>query len=364
MTDEKEKRSRRGWLIWLAPAALAALIGLMVALIANRPPEDVEEPPERAVPVAVKTVSPRPMPDRRILPGRIAAESSALIAGENPGRIIELPVDEGDDVDRGDLLMRVDDRLFRTALRRAEIEYREAQKDLDRRRELREAGALSESEMDAVQTRFDLAEAALEEARVVLDKCSIRSPIDGTVNRRLMELGEYVNEGQTVFEVVQSDPVRVRFDVPERDVGGVELGRDMAFEISALDGATRTGRVVFASEAAQPGNNAFRVELAADNADGRLRPGMIARVDFVRRTIPDAIAVSLAAVVPQKGEHVVFVVEEDRAVRRRVTIHAIVGHEAILGEGVEGGDRVVVEGQRALIDGALVTVSAAGDDAP
>ena len=105
------------------------------------------------------------------------------------------------------------------------------------------------------------------------------------------------------------------------------------------------------SSQAERESNSFLVELAVDNADGALKAGMIAQVALVRRERAGAIVVPLAAIVPRKGEHYVFAVENGHAVRKRVQIAALVGSEAVLESGVAAGDQIVVEGHRGLQDG-------------
>ena len=142
-----------------------------------------------------------------------------------------------------------------------------------------------------------------------------------------------------------------------------------AFTLAALPGREFTGATTFVSSQADRASNAFAAELEADNADGALKAGMIAQVALVRKEREGALVVPLAAVVPRKGEHYVFAAVDGRAVRKRVRIAALTGHEAVLESGVAPGDRIVVEGHRGLQDGMKVaeageTPAAAGPEAP
>jgi membrane fusion protein (multidrug efflux system) len=118
-----------------------------------------------------------------------------------------------------------------------------------------------------------------------------------------------------------------------------------------------TGRVTFVSGVARRENNAFRIEASVANAGRRLKGGMIARAEIARGTVEAAVAVPLAAVVPRKGDHVVFVLRGERAERRVVRIESITGHEAILSSGLAVGETIVIEGHRALQDGMLLEVT-------
>jgi RND family efflux transporter MFP subunit len=111
-------------------------------------------------------------------------------------------------------------------------------------------------------------------------------------------------------------------------------------------------------------SNTFRTEVRLANPEHLLRPGVIARASLTRRVLRDALSVPLRALVPVKGQYVAFCVKDGRAVRRLVTIAAIVDSAVVVREGLQEGDAVVVEGQRALTDGAAVTVTAATSPAP
>ena len=187
--------------------------------------------------------------------------------------------------------------------------------------------------------------------------------MDGIVDVSGIEEGEFANEGVPVFRIVNIDRVKVVVDVPEKDIMSVEHGSASPFRVLCFPGRTFTGTVSFVSMQASRESNSFRTELLAENPGHALRGGMIAEVTWKRRTVDDAVLVPLAAVIPKKGEHVAFVVEDGRAVRRVVRIDAFTGEEALLASGIRPGDELVIEGQRALQDGAPVEVQSGGDGA-
>lgn len=339
---------------------LVLLVLLTVVLIATcRPPKKGEDTIEAALPVQAQLVEPRTIDERLRVPGRLEPFVQAVLSAEQDGLIVELNGDKGDAVTNGQLLLRIDGRTWEQARRRAEVEIRDAEKDVARWQELRAAGAVSVTEYEAIQTRKERAEIALAEADVFLSQCEVRSPLDGWVNDRQVDLGEYIGKGQPVFEVVDVSRLKLVFDVPEKDAAAVAPGAEVSVELAALPGGHFTGRVTFVSFLARRENNAFRVEALMENAGGRLKPGMIVGVELVRRHRPGSIVVPLAAIMPRKGEHVVYTVEDGRAVRSVVQIDAIIGSEAVLGAGLQAGAELVVDGHRALQDGMRVDVTRA-----
>lgn len=340
-------------LLWIIAIALLGGIILLVSSKPETPP--TEEIAEKATPVVVLPVTPRVMPDMIVLPGKVTANRDAIVAAEQDGRITALPVEKGDTVSKGDLLLEIDNRIPKATLRRAQAAFDKAKRDLKRIQELRGAGAVSQSDLDNAQTQYDNAEAALDAAETQLNQCSIHAPFLGQINNRFVELGEYATVGGAAFQLVQTNPLKVIFSVPEQDILAVHHGMTIPFRIPNMQDRKFEGTVSVVSAAASA-NNTFDIEMISTNPDGNLRPGMLADVELTRNTWSNAVVVPLAAIVPKSGKHVVFIEHDSRAQRRTVEISALYGHEAVLADGINIGDRVIVQGHRALIDGTLLNV--------
>ena len=345
------------FLVWGALTLVVALIVVFGAL--KKRPEPVAAEEEKAVAVRTIAIAPRNVQDVLNLPARIEPLQEANLGAERAGRVVEILAEKGQAVAAGQPLLRVDGRLWDAARRRAEIETRDAERDWKRWQELEKTGAVSASEYEAVARRRDAAQIALDEAETMLSQCEVRAPFAGTVVDRLVDVGDYANEGQAVLRLIRLDRVKVVFDVPEQAVAGLAPGQTKAFTLAALPGREFTGTATFVSSQADRASNSFAAELEADNADGALKAGMIAQVAVVRQEREGALVVPLAAVVPRKGEHYVFAAVDGRAVRKRVRIAALTGHEAVLESGVAPGDRIVVEGHRGLQDGMKVAETGA-----
>jgi len=351
------------WILWGLLAVVVVATGVLMAI--RRPPEPAVEVVARSVPVRTLTLAARVLPDVVRTPAKIEAGGDVVISVERAGRVAEVPVDKGDTVKAGQLLLRLDGEVIAVARKRLEIEKREAEKALARWTELKKTGAVADSEMDGLRQRLDMADAALAEADVHLGRCDVKSPIAGLIEDRRLDAGEYAHEGDPAFRIVDAGEVKLTFRTSERDIGYVKPGLAVPFRILTMPAESFTGRVTFVSAAAGREDNAFPVEARVPNADGRLRPGMIAEATLIRRADAQVLVVPLAAVIPEKGEHVVYVVEEGHAARRIVRIAGQTESEAVIGTGLRAGDRVVVEGQRGLQDGAKVTENdRAGATAP
>lgn len=349
---------RRHWagvLLWTLVAVVAGLIAAAIALAPARVEPEVEVVP-KTVPVQTMMARADGFTDLLELPGRIEPRTAATLAAEKPGRIVAVEVDRGDRVKAGQVLVRLDHEAWDARLRLAGVEVREAARDLERIGGLKKTGAVSQSDYDAAEARRDRAEASLADAKAQVRQCEVASPIDGEVTDKLVEAGEHATEGRAVIRVVDVSEVKLVFDLPERAAADVAPGRRLTFTADGVDAVVRTAAVSFVSAEADPRSNTFRVEARLPNPGGVLRAGTIARVRVERPVAPGHVAVPLAAVVPRRGEHVVFVAVGGRAVRRVVTLDRIAGGQAVLSAGVAAGEAVVVEGHRGLTDGVGVKV--------
>lgn len=352
MNEPAQADRKSGWALKAAVATLVVLIVLIKVTWPKKETHPAENPTVTAV--VLMELKPQTIVDAVTLPGTLESQVKVDLAADMAGRVVSVKADRGDRVARDQVLMQTDARTWENILKRSVLALEEANRDLKRLEDLRKAGAVSASDFEAAQTRRDLAEVARADADLSLSKCTIRSPVEGTVEDRFVEEGEYIRDGAPVFRIVNTDTLKLRVEVPERDVAPVKPGQEMPFTVEAAAGETFTGRVVFVSDVASPQSNTFRVELRTDNARRRLKAGMIASVTLTRGVREGALQVPLEAVIPSKGEYAVFTAENGKAVKRLVKIDIMTGRSALIASGLKAGDRVIVEGQRSVAEGGAI----------
>lgn len=354
MEEENKGGQRSAILLWGMAILLVVAIVIMAVKFRNKPAEKTEVPVEKSVLVRTLEVQAQTVTDSVTLPGRTAPFADVTVAMEKPGRVTEVSFQLGDRVAQGAPLLAVDSGLWQTLAERSEVDAADAKRELQRWEAMRATGAVSDSDFDRVVNREHLARVALEEARLHLRRCKVASPVDGVVEEKYLEPGEYATEGAPVCRIVVVDRLKVRLDVPEREVMRVAMGAAVSFRVLGIPEREFVGRVIFLSAAADAASNCFPAELEVDNRDGALKAGMIVEATLVRGQKENALVIPFAAVLPWKGEHVVFVVQANRAVRRTVRIESLRGDSVVISAGVAAGDRVVTEGNRALQDGMMV----------
>ena len=336
---------------------VAVLILLLIVLKPNG--KELPEAKEAAVAVSTMTVHLTNTADIVQLPALVEANVDAMLSAEKSGRIEEINVDRGDHVKKGQLLLQIDDRVWQANLRQASSAAEDARKTHERFQQLQAAGAVAESEFDSIKKAFIQAESMAEEAMINIEQCRVLSPITGIINDRFIEVGEYVQPGVPVFQVVDIANLRIILQIPEKDIYSIHPGARMTFGVQPLPGRMFEGKVTFVAAQADGRNNAFRTEIAVDNSDGTLRPGMIAQVEFKRGENKNMVSLPMSAVLPSKGDHVVYLAQDGQATRRKVQIETITRKRALISGGLEEGDLVIVEGNRALSDGQRVEIKEA-----
>ncbi|HAS81640.1 MAG TPA: hypothetical protein DCS43_02910 [Verrucomicrobia bacterium] len=351
------KRRPVSLVLWGCVVLSLIAVGLLVMFKPVKEPESVETVVNRIL-VRVLPIAAQTVPDVVTLPGRVLANVSATLAVEKAGRIEEVAVDQGDSVTKGQLLLRIDNRLWVHQQRQAMLALEEADRDFSRWQPMHTNGAVSSSEFDAIRHRRDQAAVAADQAAVHVQQCLLFSPFDGVVDRRAVEQGEYVTEGQAVFDVLQLQPLKVQVFISERDVASLQPGMALGGVAPSLGGAVFEGRLTFLAQEAQPDRYTYAMELTLDSPPAGLRPGMIVDVQIGRGQRSGVIAIPLAAVIPRRGEHVVYVVRDGVAVRRVVVLDAIIGQNALIRDGLQEGDLLVIEGHRGLQDGVRVGIEA------
>lgn len=310
------------------------------------------EPP--AISVSVVEVKPVAMRDVVFLPGETEAYEDVKVAANTSGRIEWIGPREGQAVKKGDLLAKIEVSALKASLEHARAAYKLANDLCERRRRLYDNKIIAREELDQSETQLKLAAADLEQVKVRYNHGFPKSPITGVINHLYVDVGEYADLGKPIADIVNIDRIKINVQVPELDVRYVNKGQTTPIKIDAFADRTLLGTVEFVAFKADPATKTFLVRSVIDNPDHNIRPGMIGRVAFVRRNIPDAVAAPLFAIVDKGGERIVFVEKDGVAESRVVSIGVIEADRVQITSGLNIGDHLIVRGQTEVEDGMKV----------
>jgi len=341
---------------------LAASFVVVVAVIPK--PQKVEPPPNiPAVNVSVLHIVPiRNFKDAFTIPGSIEPNSVVRVSAEVPGRIEQITGLEGRAVKAGDKLAELNTDLLKASLDQARASMDFDARELERVKDLQNRGVATSMEHDQARAKADASKAMFDAARAQLDRAVIHAPTSGVLNKVPVEKGEYVTPGAVVAEIVETDPVLVVVEVPERDMRFIRVGQRETIFADALGGKEFTGRIHYISAVADPASRTTRVEMVVPNGDGELKSGQIVTVHMERQTIHDAIMVPLGAAISLEIGYRVYVVEKGLAQPRDVKIGVLKGRDVQVVSGLSAGDDVIVRGHYYVGPGQKVKVVAQGDE--
>lgn len=329
-----------------------------------------EEPgaPARVVNVETFTVEAKPFAERITVTGMLEADRDVTVASEEEGVIREVFVEKGARVSAGQAIARIDDRVLRAQHDQAVSEAVLAKETYERQRRLWEDEQMG-TELAYLQAKYgaETAEANARQLEARLERTVVRAPIDGYLEDRQVEVGTMVQPGATVARIVDADPLKVIAGVPERYAGQVEAGGQADVGLEAEGLGVMRGHVGFVGTVVDTRTRTFPIEVDVPNASGRLKPGLVTRVQLARGTIEDAIVVPRDAVLRSAVGYLVYVVQEEEgqaiARARTVTTGAGQGGNVVIESGLEPGDRIVIVGHQQLADGDHVRVASAGGEA-
>ena len=309
-----------------------------------------------AVPVSVVAVEPVSMRDVIFLPGETEAYEDVQLAANTSGRVDWIGPSEGQKVNKGDLLVKIDVSALKASKDHAEAAFKLAEDLCQRRRRLYENKIIAKEEFDQSETQRTLAFTDLEQIKVKYNHGFPKSPITGIINHLYVDVGEYADIGKPLADIVNVDKIKINIQVPELDIRFVQKGQKTPVKIDAYPDRALVGTVDFVAFKADPATKTFLVRSVIDNADHDIRPGMIGRVAFVRRIISDAVAAPLFALVDKGGERIIFVEKDGVAESRTISIGVIEGDRVQITSGLDVGDHLIVKGHTEVEDGMKVIV--------
>lgn len=311
-----------------------------------------------SVVVGVRTVRSEKFAERINVPGTVKAVDEALVSAEEGGVVSEWKVEKGRRVSRGQVLAVLKDDVLKPMYEAALAQYKTAQLNYEKQQKVFEEQAVSEMVYKSAEFARDAARAQADLIKARLNHTRIKSPIDGILDDRLVKTGEMAAPGMPVARVVSLDVVKVVLSVPERYASLLSIGATVSFTVTTYPGKEFGGKTRFVGATVAADNRTIPVEVYVANPGHRLKPEMIARAQLLQAGERPAILVEEQLVRQiDEGKYVVFVVQEDRAVQREVTLGSRDGIRVEILSGLSAGDRLVKEGFQNLASGQKVVIA-------
>lgn len=316
------------------------------AVIQERPP----------INVVVQEMVPGLLRDRLNLPGMVEPWENLDILAEVKGMVEEVPVEEGDHVNQGELIVKLDASDYENTRNSIKAAYTLALTNLNRLSGLHEQEIIAQSEIDTARAEVDALAADLAIAELQIKRCYIRSSISGFINMLPAKKGLYLAVGDPVATVLDIDRVKVSVGIPESDVAAVRKLDRFEVVIEALKNKMVIGKKYFMAVAPESMAQVYKLELEVANESGDILPGMFARVEIIKQEFPEALAIPLYAVISRDNKHFVYREEDNVAKIQEVRLGILDGWQIQVTEGLAPGQRVIVVGHRSVDSDQRVNV--------
>ena len=308
------------------------------------------------VKVAVATVSNRPLVSYVQAIGELEAVQEVSMPAEIGGRIVELPIESGQRVSRGQILVRLNDAPQRGQLLRLQGQLDNTRTRLERMKQLIGANAISREALDNAQAQYTAARGAVQELIAEIEQRTIRAPFAGTLGIRKVHLGQYVNAGDTLINLLGNQGLYVNFSVPEQVASRFTPASTLQVELDALPGQPLTA-VLNSIDPFLDRSRTLSLQARLQNPPDSALPRMFARVRLPLPLPANTLSVPETAVTYSAyGEDVYVVNPSLTPTVRRVSVKTGERRDGrvVISQGVAAGDQVVISGQIKLSDGASI----------
>lgn len=381
---------RSHFLVVSLPTLLLTLLGgfffLFSGCTRGKPSEATsQQSAEQAIPITTKAVETRELRRTVEMVGTLNGWEEVTISNEMAGTIEKISVDLGDRIKKGQLLIRFDQReaqlaqaqaeanleAGKKALAQGQAEWRDADLNLKRIKELHSEGVIATSQLDVAQSRFDAVEAQVRAREADLDRfralvdlakkrlsdTEIRAPIAGEVRQRLVSTGETIKEKTPMLQLVITDPLKFQGTVPERFAPDIKTEQPVDVQVEAFTDKAFPGVIQRVSPAVDVQTRSLALEARVPNADRRLKPGFFAKGSIFIGVNPQAVFAPEEAVYSYVGITKVFIVRDGVAQEKQVKTGLRREGWIEIPEGIQAGDMVATSSLPQLYQGAKVKIA-------
>jgi membrane fusion protein (multidrug efflux system) len=344
----------------LVAAILIAIYGsgIITRKKAEAGPSSAQGP---KAPTVVRTIVLRPeaLEQKIYATGTVLANEEIDLKNEIPGRVTALNFAEGRPVQKGALLVKINDADLRAELRKAELQVDLAEREEARAKKLKETQLLSAEQYDAIDNKLQMARADIQKIQSDLSKTDIRAPFSGIFGLRSISNGSTIGAATSIARIQQIDPVKIEFTVPEKYATQLHPGTQIRYTISGSD-REYTGGVYAVEPKINVDTRTITVRALSRNSDRSLLPGAFAKIGITLSTISDALSIPTAAIMPELNGQKVYVYSGGKVVSKKIDIGMRSDSSIQVVSGLAAGDTIITTGLAQLRSGAAVTIANPG----
>lgn len=290
----------------------------------------------------------------------LQAEQGTMLTAESSGTVTGLYFKSGETVKKGQLLVQLNDNVARAKLAFDQAKLLNAKQEVERQRKLYKRKVSSLADLQSAEANYREAQANVQAARATLANLQVRAPFDGHLGIRKVSLGQYVSPGTNVVDIQQWNPLRVAFNLPQRDLDKITRGDTIALNVDGLGTRRFAGKITALDSSVASDTRTLAIQAKVDNPKDILRPGMFGQVTIKLAQSQRVIAVPSIAIVYNTYGQYVYVLKDEKGVQvaEQRVVKTGTTHNGLtaITRGVKAGETVVIAGQVNLYPGAHVKV--------
>ena len=302
------------------------------------------------VPVKVLTVSRTAALSSTSYVGRVEPSKSALVLNEFPGTLEEMKAVKGRRISKGDIIAKINSETVKSAYDIAKATLEQAEDGYVRAEKVYGSGSVTEVKMVEIRTQLEQARAAEKAARQALEDCSIKAPFSGVVGEVYVQKGEHVSAAAPLVQILDVESIEIHFSVPESEYSSISAGDTAAIEIPALNRNVE-GIIAVKGISASVLSHAYDFTIKSISDSKSLMPGMVCKIRLQSEGDESIIIPASAVMTDMLGRYIWGVTSDDKVCKTYVTVGGYADKGVIISEGLEEGDRVIVEGSRKVSTG-------------
>ncbi|PCJ65443.1 MAG: hypothetical protein COA73_02485 [Candidatus Hydrogenedentota bacterium] len=314
---------------------------------------------EKVTNIEILKLSETTIHDSFTVTGSLDPWKDVLLSSEAKGKIEWLGAEEGDKVNVGSELLKVDRSSAEIRYKQAQIEFAMASLELERVQKLLEKGIGSTQSLDKTKVERDMAQSDLNTKKMELDYTTVVAPFSGFIDKIEKDKDEFVNVGTPLITLIQINKLKMMVGIADQDIPFFSIGDPVTIVVDAYKDQKFSGTIYRIGQRADSTTHTFQTEIELDNWTGILKPGMIARAVLIRQSYPESIAIPIFSILTDGIKKFVFIERDGKAIKTPISVLLHQGNLAVIEEGLECNDRLIVAGHRNLRDQNLVNVKSA-----
>lgn len=275
--------------------------------------------------------------------GSILADESVQLSAETSGIVTHIHFREGSSVERGDLLLKINDSELQAQLQRNQFRLSLAEQREERQKRLLERGGISQDQYDAILNEVNVLRSELNLIEAQIAKTEIRAPFSGSIGLKYVSEGSYISPNSQIASLQRLNPVKIDFAVPERYISRVQTGDIVQFNVQGVD-STFVGEVYAIEPQINRETRSLQIRAISDNPDHLLFPGAFANITLILNTLDNALMVPTISLIPELNSQKLFVMSNGKVEEVRVQTGIRTSEKVQVVDGIAPGDTVLTTG--------------------